>query len=581
MSAMLPTISPDRDVDAGVRTGEADLWCTYAAVRTLRWLGAADVTPDPVGTAACLSSRRNADGGYAWTRGMTADAWATFYCTETLVDLAAGNRESLRGIDRTADWLRSCRADDGGFAMTPGQGSDAWATFYVTRTLAGACGQRVDTKRLRDWLGALQTPHGGLAWSPAHAARGDADVRACFYGVMAWRAAGAPDEPAPWDAAALRGWLCEQQDAAGGFRFSPNADIPCLWATYRATCALAALDDGPAHAESCISWILDRRGPGGGFRRWEGYDVEDVWAAFCAVGSLRALGRRLESADRRSTVGSIQQMACPGGGFTYRERERAADALATASTALAEPQAAETAGHRRWLDGCLLPKEGGLMYMPARGAEVRCTLWGLEAGAVSEPASRRGVGDWVSRLQNPDGRLGYWEGRGSDVVNTASALEIDRLIGGSPIDRTAVGAFLASCRAADGFGYGNVPDAERSALRPTLQAMRAGLLLGRASAFSISAVLARHEVAGGGWANEGNRLPDLLTTYEVVLCADRHGVTIDLEHAARVVERLAVDGGAAWTPLAALDGGPLARCLHTLLQRRLREDVPLPGLALS
>jgi prenyltransferase beta subunit len=561
----------------GVATGEADLWCTYAAIRTLCWLDAAGAVPDACGTADYLASRRNADGGYAWSRGMASDAWATYYCTQALADLTRGDRDALRFADRTAAWLRSCAADGGGFAMTPGQAADAWATFYVTRTLADACGQRVDGESLSDWLGALQASDGGLAWSPAHAARGDADVRACFYGVMAWRTVAAADRPTPWDGARLRRWLRAQQAADGGFRFSAHADTSCLWATYRATSTLDALEDGPADVPRCLRWIGERRGPGGGFVRWDGYDVEDVWAAFCAVGSLRALARPAGQAASGEIAASLRRLTCRGGGFTYRQPENAADALAPAADALARPHAAEP--HRRWLDGCLLPNEGGVMYMPARGAEVRCTLWALEAGAIADPAARRRAGGWLARLQNPDGGLGYWEGRGSDVVSTVSALEIDRLVGGSPIDRVAASGFIERCRTAE--GYGNVPGAKAAALRPTLQALRARRLLGDGDAGAVTAALERHRVAGGGWANEGDRLSDLLTTYEAVLCADRHDIAVDRTHAARLTARLAVGGGAAWTPLAAGDGGPLARCLHALLERRLRDGAALPALALS
>ena len=32
--------------DGGARQGEADLWCSYAAIRTLRWLGGQIRHPD-------------------------------------------------------------------------------------------------------------------------------------------------------------------------------------------------------------------------------------------------------------------------------------------------------------------------------------------------------------------------------------------------------------------------------------------------------------------------------------------------------------------------------------------------------
>ena len=51
-----------RTDDGGARQPEADLWCSYAAVRALRWLGGKPTDPDSV--ADFLLSRRNDDGGF-------------------------------------------------------------------------------------------------------------------------------------------------------------------------------------------------------------------------------------------------------------------------------------------------------------------------------------------------------------------------------------------------------------------------------------------------------------------------------------------------------------------------------------
>lgn len=223
--------------------GWPDLWCTYAAVRTMTWLGRADGVVGADATADYVLSRGNPDGGFAWSRGMPSDAWATFYSASALTDL--GHR--LPDPDRTLDWLRTTWTGDA-YAMTPGQEAEVWATHFSTRTAVEICGADVpDRQRLLEWLGRLQTRDGGLAWSIGHARAGEADVRACYYGVAAWRAlCRLASTDAPWDVPALVAWLRERQDTSGGFRFSPGADVPCMWATYRAVGALAALGEEPA-----------------------------------------------------------------------------------------------------------------------------------------------------------------------------------------------------------------------------------------------------------------------------------------------------------------------------------------------
>ncbi|MFF5106728.1 prenyltransferase/squalene oxidase repeat-containing protein [Streptomyces sp. NPDC000134] len=592
-------VSADLSIDSsatGTSSGQPDLWCTYAAVRTLAWLGRPDGFVHAERTARYLSSRRNGDGGYAWSRGMASDAWATYYCTQGLADLRRFGVDGAApsGVERTTRWLRTTWSGDA-FAMLPGQAPDVWATFFSTRTAVETCadGDAIDGERLLKWLSGLQTADGGLAWSPEHAVRGEADARACFYGVLAWRAlTRTAGHPAPWDTDRLVGWLRAQQTPGGGFRFSPDAEVPCMWATYRATVALDALGTGPADPGACVAWIERMRGGTGAFVRWEGYPVEDVWASFCAIGSLRAL-RAPTGAHADPVVARMRQLACADGGYTYREPALAADALSTSATLLSDlARGADPAGpgvetRRRWLRTCLLPNEGGVMYMPARGSEVRCTLWALEAGALhgAEHLAERIV-PWLRGLQNPDGGFGYWEGRGSDVVSTVAAAEIGRLLGdrhGSPLEPAALLRFLESCRAPGArWRAGNVPAGE-PALRPTLQALRARHLLGDADPVAVAAALERHRVPGGGYANTGNRVPDLLSTYEAVLTASRHGIGVDREHVRRFCDRVTQEGGTAWTPLAPADGRDLlAECVGDLLRRRVADDhAALPALTIS
>ncbi|RBM19447.1 prenyltransferase/squalene oxidase repeat-containing protein [Streptomyces sp. PT12] len=563
-------------------SGAPDLWCTYAAVRTLAWLGAAGRTPHRAATAAYVRGRRNADGGYAWSRGMPSDAWATFYCVATLADLGEPPEER----ERTASWVRGVWSGEA-YAMTPGQRPDVWATHFATRTAVELCDDDVpDRSGLLAWLGALQTGDGGLSWSPEHAEAGDADARACFYGVAAWRALNArrPAAP-PWDVPALVRWLRGRQTPSGGFTFAPDAAVPCLWATYRATGALAAL--GAAPDADPAPWVLGQRLADGAFTRWPGYRVADVWASFSAVGTLRTAGgvtpEVAAAVERR-----LAELALPTGGFTYREADQAADALHISATALAaEPDAPELPALRRWLEGCRLPNEDGVMYMPGRGAEMRCTLWALAAGAFrDDPAGAGAISAWLTRLQNPDGGFGYWHGRGSDLISTASAVEIRRLVGrrgDPPLDLGGLAAFVDGCdRARHGErGHGNVPGAPAT-LRSGLHAARVLDFIGRADRAAVSDTLDRHRVRGGGWANQGARLPDLLSTYEAMATADRLGIAIDPGHVRAFLDRTASERGASWSPLAPAAGDPLADCLHRLLRGRLAAPAAaLPALTLS
>jgi hypothetical protein len=584
---------------AGLPGGQADLWCTYAAVRTLSWLGLTGEIPDQPGTAAFLRSRLNADGGYAWMKGMPSDAWATYYCTQALRDLGV----SPGRLDRTSDWLRGTFSG-AAYAMMPGQAPDVWATHFSARTAVELLGEDVPARAaLLRWLAGLQTADGGLAWTPEHAARADAarrtkhggpagaDLRACHYGITAWRilAGHVPADP-PWDVPRLVAWMRAQQTASGGFRFAPDATLPCLWATFRGCAALAALGAAPLRRDDCVAWIHRLRDPAGGFVRWDGYPVQDVWASFCAVGALQAMGAPVDHV-RAGVAAVISGFAVDGGGFTYREPPLAGDALTTSAAVLRGGDGHDQAGLRAWLTACQLPNEGGIMYMPARGAEVRCTLWALAAGALAAPAGRRRAASWLAALQNPDGGFGYWEGRGSDLVSTAAAVEIAELLAGTDDQGPAIrlaGArrFTGSCAARypDGApGYAALPGAE-PALRPGLQAARvlaAGQAAVPAGTRGLRALLERHRVPGGGYADRGARLPDLLTTYEAVATADRHGVPVDAAPLRAFLDRLAAPDGYRWTPLTPGGGGPLTDCLGDLLARRLaRGGVTLPILVL-
>ncbi|QJI40777.1 terpene cyclase/mutase family protein [Pseudomonas sp. ADAK2] len=564
----------------GVVSGQPDLWCTYAAIRSLAWVDRLHSADQPQ-IRRYIQSRYNRDGGYAWSKGMPSDAWATFYCTETLNDL--GGMEPV--AEATEAWLDSL-SDGRAYGMCAGQGADVWATHYAVRTLVNVCHREVkEPTALLDWLSGLQCENGGLSWSPEFARRDKADVRACFYGVMAWKALSQQGAWVPtWDMERLVKWLQLQQLDCAGFRFSEAADSPCLWATYRATATLAALGAGPLGASDCVDWIYSLRGPGGAFVRWEGYDCEDVWAVFCAVGSLKALNQDVRAlGDDVSRF--IQHLYVDTGGYTYREKSAAADVLTTAATVLAghlEPEAAESAV--RWIEGCQMPNEAGVMYMPGRGAEVRCTAWALATGAFrAAPERRREILAWLARIQNPDGGFGFWEGRGSDMVSTASAVSIAQMLGDAQgIDLGQLERFVRRCSVSEQPSmFSNFPAATPS-FRASIQALKCLQFLGHGEVIALQGLLARHKVKQGGFANVGNRIPDLLSTYEAIAAMNAFGLEVEGPHLTYFLDKVATAAGYAWSPMFREGEDALSGCLGSLLRHHMDGRLnSLPHLYLS
>ncbi|MGV9690298.1 prenyltransferase/squalene oxidase repeat-containing protein [Streptomyces sp. NPDC003444] len=565
------TLDTFRTTDGGARQGGADLWCTYAAVRTLTWLGRAPA--DPAATARALLDCRNADGGFAWQKGLPSDVWATYYCTQALRDLGAEIPEQ----DELAAWLTATQHGSGGFAMTEGQRPDVWATYYATRTFREVLARPVPgAAELRDWLGALQRPEGGLGWYPGSA---ESDVRACYYGAMAWRAAFSR-ERTPWREPDLVDWLGARQTDRGGFVFDEHAEEPCLWATFRAVRALDALGAKPARAEDCARWITARQLPGTGFTRWDAYPDPDVWAAFSAVGALQTLGGDVPDAAAVETF--LHDCELPQGGFTYRGAEGAGDSLATASLLLVRsagddvPSPADQ--EAQWLRAAHLPYEGGVMYMPGRGAEIRCTLWAVSALATTGSRGPDDAADgldadrlteWLRRLQNRDGGFGYWHGRASDMVATVSALEILRQLDrpAEVLDTAALRAFLDACR--DGSGHRHVPEG-RVTCASTAQAARALHLIGeREAARERLEALAPYASRLGGYAATPRGVPDLVSTYQAVLTRQTLGAPPRADDdVPRFLDKVRVGTDLyAWSPLGRRPAGPLAAALGTLLHR--------------
>ncbi|WP_052434501.1 prenyltransferase/squalene oxidase repeat-containing protein [Streptacidiphilus melanogenes] len=586
MTATTPIDAPGERLltsDGGARQGGADLWCTYAAIRTLTWLDAEPL--DRAAAVAQLTGCQNSDGGFAWQKGLPSDVWATYYCTQAMRDLGVAPDR----LDELTRWLTGLQHADGGFAMTPGQAPDVWATYYATRTFSEVLALPVP--RVGDvhrWLSRLQRADGGLGWYPGARA---SDTRACYYGAMAWRASLTdPDEPAPWRVAELESWLLGRRQSDAGFVFDDSADRSCLWATFRAVRALDALAIPQPRAEECLAWITGRLLPGTGFARWNDYEVADVWACFSAVGALQTLGGDLSPKDRAQVVDFLHGCELPDGGFTYRRVDHAGDSLATSAALITESLAGRGDEGRAgeladWLHRAHMPYEGGVMYMPGRGAEVRCTLWATSAtsAAGARPLDRDRLADWLGRLQNPDGGHGYWHGRASDMVATVSALETLHQLGHSldeVLDTTATELFLTSC--ADGADYRYTPSGQVTA-GSTAQAARALWLLGRREeANKTAARLVAFSSRIGGSSAQTRGLPDLATTYQVVLTRQTLGVAQDPEDTARFLGRVRLAGGYAWSPLGQRSGGPLADCLGFVLDRYAASGgrIRLPSLNL-
>jgi prenyltransferase beta subunit len=562
--------------DGGASQQNGDLWCTYAAVRALKWLGQAPL--DTTGAVAFVVERQNGDGGFAWQKGMRSDLWATYYCTQLLLDL----NHPVPRLKHLASWLASLTSPDGGFSMTAGHPPDIWAVYYAARTYAELLNKRpANLGQVGHWLIKTQLPSGGLTWSPESTMP---DTRACYYGAIAWDCLRPPPyRGAGWNVPALIKWIQNQQVAGEGFVFQPQQEEPCLWATFRATCALTALGKEPIDKKGCVRWIVSGHLPGTGFSRWHDYPIADVWACFSAVGALKALGIPVGDPIRQQVSRFLQSCQLPDNGFTYREPEAAGDSLATSAlcilNTLLEKQHQHGASEEQrsrfaWLRRAHMPYEGGVMYMPARGAEVRCTLWALAAlDLAGEPLLDEGrLLQWLMEVQNPDGGFGYWHGRGSDLTATISALECIAYMacpeGRVPIDWDALHGFLLSCKESSGVRF--APRGEVS-LNTTCQGIRGLWLLDeREGANYLADQIPGFASKLGGYSNESAGLPNLTSTYQVILTLQQLRRPWDVTAVEKLLSRTRRSGnGYAWSPLGREQEGPLATCLGTLLEYAL------------
>jgi prenyltransferase beta subunit len=217
-----------------------------------------------------------------------------------------------------------------------------------------------------------------------------------------------------------------------------------------------------------------------------------------------------------------------------------------------------------------MPFEDGVMYMPARGAEVRCTLWALCAlRAAQQPQlDTQRVIRWFREIQNPDGGFGYWHGRASDILATVSVLESLQLLNVplDEIDCDHVAQFLQSCSTEIGIKYS--PEGDMT-LSTTCQGMRGFLLLCMSNeAEKYIPIIAAHASRIGDYAAQPGGIPDLLSTYQAILTHQALGVHWELDTVRRFLNKVRQSTGwYSWTPLSHQDAGPLATCLGMLLDR--------------
>ncbi|WP_309550609.1 terpene cyclase/mutase family protein, partial [Rhizobium rhizogenes] len=203
-----------RTADGGAGTFGSDLWATYAATRTLRWIDRLPALPKRAQIAGYLQSCQNSDGSFSWQRGLTPDIWATFYCSQTLADIG----HSVSTSESLVEWISSLQDKDGGFAMMPGQTADVWATYYATRVFREILKLPVpNLHRLAEWLSRLQRGDGGLAWNIKTV---ETDTRAAYYAIHAKHAAGL-DHDVKWDDQRLS--VPEQYSPIVPFESSPGA----------------------------------------------------------------------------------------------------------------------------------------------------------------------------------------------------------------------------------------------------------------------------------------------------------------------------------------------------------------------
>lgn len=464
---------------------------------------------------------------------------------------------------------------DGTCTMHAGEGPSMWSNWVATEALVSAGIDELPAPdRSVDHVVASQSPSGGIGWGPAWAAADQAEMRAAGF-ALRWMGAIGRREDAldELDREALAAWILEQQDDTGGFRLKPTSATPCLWATAEALDVLDALDAADRGViEAAVDFALGNRMADDGFRRGTTYDHSDLWSTRNGVRTLERAGA-LDAEVADGAADYLTACESPRGGATYRPGTWA-EAYTTAAGLIAKTEARPDDAVD-FLHQLRMPEDGGIAYMPGRGAEARALrLAGLAAATHGRPLDATPSMTWAVGARNPDGGWGVFDGR-SSAANTTCAV-------------------LAAAEAVEQLDAVVTPELVRWTRHRWLAARRAPLdlvelsLLSRIAAFTgsdlphepLQSVLVDHEVVDGGWSRHAGDGPDLHSTYQALLATQVLGTYADtLDRSARWVRTLERPAGVAWSPLSSEPGGPLAAALAELVHQA-RYGNPLPDLAL-
>ncbi|MGQ0823736.1 MAG: prenyltransferase/squalene oxidase repeat-containing protein [Actinomycetota bacterium] len=551
---------------------EMDLFPTFAAIAGLRILGEDPRHPDA--TARAITGR-GTRRGVGSARGQQPDAWATGYACMVLFTLG------LPVPDSWCRFLTECRMD-GGYGMRPGEPPDVWATAFCVNSLATSTDAPVpDMDRTIEWLASCRTSGGGFSWSPEWAQRDKPDMRATSFAMQVLAASGTISSS--WsrlDLAQTVAWINTQQVSGSGFRLNARNASPCVWACGEATKALTILGSRPVDTAGCIEFIHRSRRDDGGFARGPAYaQTSDVWATSHAVRALNRLGVPLDAGDAANTASFLHSCGLPIGGYVYRPPLDAADVLSTASAVMAGVRNNERAV--LFLTNSTMPGEGGVAYQPARGSEARAAQWTVAALRRAGVSTESGnLIRWASNAQHPDGGFGPWEGRASTPSSTyavISAIDAADAPLKSAINVPEAQAWINQAWSA----LWKAADRDRDLIDAVSIFRTAGLLGIDTFDEPMRELFATH-MRGSAWRRTLRHHPDLLATYAALVAGQQLGTApvVPLPTLAWVESLKSADGAVAWSRAATGSGGPLAAGLANLITLAAVDGVTLPDLIL-